>query len=156
MSQRASWDWKEVGGQSIPQLEQGCKRAWGVKVCSPKEGQAHRRSGAACILGIGKSGGLTPPQPTQGSLGEGKGKRVSPGRGEIRGRSGGYPGCSRSGTPHAPPSEGSSTNLREGSNLRQKQNTLVRYHRSSSCTPNTSTPRRCHSCHKAPTSLEKN
>jgi hypothetical protein len=30
------------------------------------EGQAHRRSGAARILGIGKSGGLTPLYPTQG------------------------------------------------------------------------------------------
>ena len=38
-----------------------------------KEGQAHRRSGAARILGIGKSGGLTPPHPTQGSLEKGRG-----------------------------------------------------------------------------------
>ena len=54
MSQRASWDWKEVCGQSIPQLEQGCKRPAGFEVGSPMEGQAHRRSGAARILGIGK------------------------------------------------------------------------------------------------------
>ena len=37
------------------------------------EGQAHRRSGAARILGIGKSGGLTLPHPTQGSLEKGRG-----------------------------------------------------------------------------------
>ena len=54
MSQRASWDWKEVCGRSIPQLEQGSKRPAGFEVCSPMEGQAHRRSGVACILGIGE------------------------------------------------------------------------------------------------------
>jgi hypothetical protein len=64
---------EEVCGKSIPQLEQGSKRACGVKVGSPKEGQAYRRSGAARILGIGKSGGLMPPHPTQGSLEKGRG-----------------------------------------------------------------------------------
>jgi hypothetical protein len=59
MSQRASWDLEEVCDQSIPQLEQGGKSPCTSKVCSPKKGQAHRRSGAACILGIGKSGGLS-------------------------------------------------------------------------------------------------
>ena len=37
-----------------------------LKVRSPMEGQAHRRSGAACILGIGEIRG-------QGSLEKGKG-----------------------------------------------------------------------------------
>ena len=36
------------------------------------EGQAHRRSGAARILGIGKSGGLTPPLALAGVFGKGK------------------------------------------------------------------------------------
>ena len=73
MSQRASWDWKEVCDRSIPQLEQGSKRHSASEVGSPMEGQAHRRSGAARILGIGKSGGLTLPHPTQGSLEKGGG-----------------------------------------------------------------------------------
>jgi len=38
-------------------------------------------TGVVRILGIGKSGGRTPPLPTQGVFG--KEKRVSPGRGEI-------------------------------------------------------------------------
>jgi hypothetical protein len=67
MSQRASWDWKEVCGRSIPQLEQGSKRPAGFEVCSPMEGQAHRRSGVACILDIGKiRGGGHPLSPRRG------------------------------------------------------------------------------------------
>ena len=66
MSQRASWDWKEVCGKSIPQLEQGSKRACGVEVGSPMEGQAHHHSGAAAFWALGKSGG-------QGSLEKGRG-----------------------------------------------------------------------------------
>jgi hypothetical protein len=66
MSQRASRDWKEVCDRSIPQNGAGGKRPSASEVGSPMEGQAHRRSGAARIFGIGKSGGLTPPYPTQG------------------------------------------------------------------------------------------
>ena len=83
MSQRASWDLKEVCGQSIPQLEQGSKRPAGFEVRSPMEGQAHRRSGAACILGIGKSGGLTPPQSTQGYLEKGRGLVLGKTKSEV-------------------------------------------------------------------------
>ena len=43
---------------------------WGIV----KEGQAHRRSGAACILGIGEIRGADAPYPTQGSLENEKGK----------------------------------------------------------------------------------
>ena len=45
-----------------------------VALCNfGEEGQAHRRGGAARVLrGLGKSGGLTPPQPTQGSFEGGK------------------------------------------------------------------------------------
>ena len=38
-----------------------------------KEGQAHRRSEAACILGIGEIRGADAPQPAQGSLEKGRG-----------------------------------------------------------------------------------
>jgi hypothetical protein len=38
-----------------------------------KEGQAHRRRGAACILGIGEIRGADAPLPTQGSLEKGRG-----------------------------------------------------------------------------------
>ena len=94
MSQRASWDLKEVCGQSIPQNGEGGKGACGVKVRSPMEGQAHRRSGAACILGIGE---------IRGAGVFGKGKRVSPGRGEIRGGSRtGKPARRRAGRRNAP------------------------------------------------------
>ena len=58
---------EEVCGKSIPQLEQGCKRLSASEVCSPKEEQAHRRSGVACIWTLGNSEGRTPPLPTQGS-----------------------------------------------------------------------------------------
>ena len=68
VSHRASWDWKEVCGQSIPQNGDGGKRACGVKVGSPMEGQAHRRSGAACILGIGKIRGADAPSAHEGVL----------------------------------------------------------------------------------------
>ena len=37
------------------------QEGWGVKVGSPVEGQAHRRSGAARILGIGKIRGANAP-----------------------------------------------------------------------------------------------
>jgi hypothetical protein len=74
MSHRASWDWKEVCGKSIPQLEQGGKRPAGFEICSPMEGQAHRRSGAACILGIGEIRGADAPFAHAGVFG--KGKRV--------------------------------------------------------------------------------
>jgi len=48
------------------------------------KGQAHRRSEAACILGIGKiRGGLTPPCPTQGSLGEGRGLVLGEAKSEV-------------------------------------------------------------------------
>ena len=53
------------------------------------EGQAHRRSGAACILGIGEIRGADAPLPHAGVFG--KGKRVSPGQDEIRGSCGGRP-----------------------------------------------------------------
>ena len=50
----------------------------GFEVCSPKEGQAHRRRGAARILDIGK---------IRGAGVFGKGKRVNgPGQDEIRSR----------------------------------------------------------------------
>ena len=71
MSQRASWDWKEVCGQSIPQLEQGCKRACGVKVRSPA---VFSVSGLTLVASAsGGAGGLTPPHHTQGSLEKGRG-----------------------------------------------------------------------------------
>jgi|GEM_PF-4493763 len=89
MSQRASWDWREGCGKSIPQLEQGSKRPAGFEVGSPKEGQAHRRSGAACILDIGEIRGADAPFAHAGVFG--KGKRVSPGLDEIRGGSSGNP-----------------------------------------------------------------
>ena len=66
MSQRASRDWKEVWDRSIPQNGAGGKRPSASEVGSPMEGQAHRRSGAARIFGIGKSGGLTPPSALAG------------------------------------------------------------------------------------------
>jgi len=59
MSQRASWDWKEVCGRSIPQLEQGSKSLSASEVCS--------------VAVSGGAGGLTPPQPTQGSFEKEKG-----------------------------------------------------------------------------------
>ena len=63
----SSWDVEEVCGRSIPQLKQGSKRA-GVKVGSPVEGQAHRRSGAARILGIEKIRGADAPLALAGVL----------------------------------------------------------------------------------------
>ena len=61
---------EKVCDRSIPQLEQGSKRACGVKVRSPKEGQAHRRSGAARILGIGEIRGADAPFAHAGVFGK--------------------------------------------------------------------------------------
>ena len=74
MSHRSSWDLKEVCGQSIPQLEQGSKRACGGKVGSPV---------VLSVSGLtfldsppGGAGGGTPPCPTQGALEKEKEKKV--------------------------------------------------------------------------------
>ena len=61
----------------------GARTQEGFEVRSPMEGQAHRRSGAACIFGIGKSGGLTPPQSTQGSLEKEKGLVLGEAKSEV-------------------------------------------------------------------------
>ncbi len=146
MSQRASWDWKEVCGRSIPQLEQGSKRPAGFEVCSPMEGQAHRRSGVACILDIGKI--------------RGGGHPLSPRRGLWKREKGLVPGKTKSdaaevaGIRHeaddaeppggAPPSERCPTNHCEGCICWQKQHTLAHSRHSSPCMPNTSTLQRYH------------
>ena len=64
VSHRASWDWKEVCGKSTPQLEQGSKRA--SRSVHLRKDRLTAAVGAACILGIGESGG-------QGSLEKGRG-----------------------------------------------------------------------------------
>ena len=60
MSQRASWDeaWKRYAAGVFHNWS---KDARGLEVRSPKEGQAHRRSGAACILGVGEIRGADAP-----------------------------------------------------------------------------------------------
>ena len=64
---------EEVCGKSIPQLEQGSKRPWGVKVCSPTVFSVSGLTFLDSPPG-GAGGGLTPPHPTQGSLEKGKRK----------------------------------------------------------------------------------
>jgi len=75
MSHRASWDeaWKRYAAGVFHNWSKEARGPGASEVGSPMEGQAHRRSGAARILGIGKSGGRTPPHPTQGSLEKGRG-----------------------------------------------------------------------------------
>jgi len=70
MSHRSSWDLKEVCGQSIPQLEQGSKRACGGKVGSPV---------VLSVSGLtfldsppGGAGGADAPLPHSGGFGKGK------------------------------------------------------------------------------------
>ena len=64
VSQRASWDWKEVCGRSIPQLEQGSKRA--SRSVHLRKDRLIAAVGQPAFWGLGKSGG-------QGSLEKGKG-----------------------------------------------------------------------------------
>jgi hypothetical protein len=131
---------------SIPQLEQGSKRACGFEVCSPT---VFSGSGLTSLDsppgGAGWCRGADAPSVHAGVFG--RGKRVSPGQDEIRSRGRGYPG-SRGGSPHAPTTERGTTNHREGSIYWQKPHTFVRCHRNFSCTVNTSTHARCPACQK--------
>ena len=74
---------EEVCGQSIPQLEQGSKRAWGVKVCLL---EVFSRGGITKYASAsGGAGGLTPPYPTQGSFEKGKGLVLGEAKSEVGG-----------------------------------------------------------------------
>ena len=70
MSQRASWDeaWKRYAARVFHNWS---KDARGLKVRSPKEGQAHRHKEAACILGVGIVRGVS-PLPHSRVFGKGK------------------------------------------------------------------------------------
>ena len=71
MSQRASWDWKEVCAQSISQNGAGGKRHSASEARSPT---VFSVSGITFLDSPPDgAGGLTSPQPTQGSFEKEKG-----------------------------------------------------------------------------------
>jgi len=81
MSHRASWDWKEVCDQSIPQLEQGCKSLSASEVSLLGFSPGARSPNELRLQGV--PGGLTPSQPTQGSLEKEKGLVLGEAKSEV-------------------------------------------------------------------------